>query len=240
MAIIAELSWDDVASGHFPHTDTPARKAFREAVEAVAQKARKALPEANGRIDAAVKIVLQGDVDILPEGKAKVASQSNGTTKYFIVNGTCDCKDFPKAPQGFCKHRLSAALYKRSTTLAKQKLEQLDGNHNGHLTSAQHTEAPQATAPVAIPLPEAPASANVYVTLAGRKVQMTLRDSDEQRLLERLETLLQRFPAEEEPEPTTPPEGWCPIHHVQMKYYTKNHKSWWSHRLNTGAWCRGK
>jgi hypothetical protein len=224
----------------FPPSENPARKAFREAVAEIAERAKVALPEANGRIDAAVKIVLQGDVELLDDGnKAKVASQSNGTTTYHLVNGTCDCKDFPKAPQGFCKHRLSAALYKRSITLAKQKLEQLDGNHNGHLTSAQLTEAPQATAPVAIPLPEAPASANVYVTLAGRKVQMTLRDSDEQHLLARLEALLKRFPAEDEAE-QEPPEGWCPIHQCQMKLYTKNHKSWWSHRLNTGAWCRGK
>jgi hypothetical protein len=32
MATIAELSWDDVASGNFPQTESPARKAFREAV----------------------------------------------------------------------------------------------------------------------------------------------------------------------------------------------------------------
>ena len=46
-----------------------------------------------------------------------------------------------------------------------------------------------------MPLPEAPVSCNVYVTLAGRKVQVTLRDSDEQRLLARLEARLrdQRF-----------------------------------------------
>jgi hypothetical protein len=49
-----------------------------------------------------------------------------------------------------------------------------------------------------VPLPEAPASCNVYVMLAGRKVQLTLRDSDEQRLLARLEALLKRFPAKEE------------------------------------------
>jgi hypothetical protein len=53
-----------------------------------------------------VAIVLAGDVELLPEGKAKVASQSNGTTKYFVVNGACECPDFSKAPQGMCKHRV--------------------------------------------------------------------------------------------------------------------------------------
>jgi hypothetical protein len=127
-------------------------------------------------------------------------------------------------------------------------LEQLDAATNGTTTTApeQGDEAPVATpvqetvATSILPLPEAASSANCYVTLAGRQVQLTLRDHDEQRLLQRLETLLQQFPIVEEKTQDNPPEGWCPVHHVQMKRYTKNHKTWWSHRLNNGAWCRGK
>jgi hypothetical protein len=44
------------------------------------------------------------------------------------------------------------------------------------------------------PLPEAPASVNVRVTVAGREVQWTLRDTDEARLAARLEALLARYP----------------------------------------------
>jgi hypothetical protein len=54
--------------------------------------------------DKAVAIVLNGDVELLPDGTAKVASQSNGTTAYHIVNGHCDCRDYEKAPHNFCKH----------------------------------------------------------------------------------------------------------------------------------------
>src|SRR5262249_50873326 len=50
----------------------------------------------------------------------------NGQTVYHVVNGECTCKDFPKAPQGFCKHRLAAAIHKRAYALAKQRLDQLD------------------------------------------------------------------------------------------------------------------
>jgi hypothetical protein len=99
-----EVSWDDAFSGNFP--ENPARQAWREAVAEVAERAKAALPEANGRIDSAVKIVLAGDVELLPDSKAKVASQSNGTTTYHVVNGECSCKDFPKAPQSMCKHRV--------------------------------------------------------------------------------------------------------------------------------------
>src|SRR5262245_26147511 len=122
-----EVSWDDALAGNFP--ENPARTAWREAVAEVAEKAKAALPECNGRVEPAVKIVLAGDVELLEGGKAKVASQSNGAMKYFIVNGVCECPDAMKAPQGFCKHRLSAAIAKRAHTLAKQLLEaQLDGN----------------------------------------------------------------------------------------------------------------
>jgi hypothetical protein len=51
-------------------------------------------------------MVLAGDVELLEDGTARVASQSHGTTKYFIVNGECECKDYPKAPSHWCKHRL--------------------------------------------------------------------------------------------------------------------------------------
>ena len=128
MTIVAQVDWQDILDGNFPQTENPVRKAFREAVETVAQKAREVLPEANGRIDSAIKIALQGDVELLDDGTAKVAAQSNGTTKYFIVNGSCECPDAKKAPQGFCKHKISYGLYKRASSLAKQRLEaELDG-----------------------------------------------------------------------------------------------------------------
>src|SRR5262252_10900719 len=128
MTIVTQFSWDGIAD---PAFENPARKAWREAVAEIAEKAKAKLPECNGRVDSAVKIVLAGDVELLPEGKAKVASQSNGSTAYFVVNGECTCKDFPKAPQGFCKHRLAYGIHKRALTLAKQRLDQFDHASNG-------------------------------------------------------------------------------------------------------------
>jgi hypothetical protein len=229
-----EVSWDDALAGNFP--ENPARTAWREAVAEVARKAKAELPACNGRVESAVKIVLNGDVELLPDSKAKVASQSNGTTTYHVVNGSCDCKDFAKAPQSMCKHRIAYGIHKRAMPLAKQRLEaQLDGNGTGN---GQHVaEAPKADVP-ATGLPEAPASCNVYVTLAGRKVQVTLRDSDEGWLLQRLEALLTRFPAEDEDE-QEPQEGWCGKHSVQMTQHHNTKGSWWSHQLDTGKWCHG-
>jgi hypothetical protein len=188
-------------------------------------------------VDSAVKIVLAGDVELLPDGTAKVASQSNGTTAYHVVNGHCDCRDYDKAPHQFCKHRLSAAIARRAHELVKAKL----ADTNGHATPAQPSaEQPQGQpqSEAVSTLPEAPASANVHVTLAGRKVQVTLRDSDEQRLLARLEALLQRFPAEDEPEQGQP-EGWCAKHDVQMKERKGKYGPFYSH-MTANGWCHGK
>src|SRR5688500_11000807 len=108
-----ELSWDEMMAGQFPPAipEPPVRQAFRAAVSTVAIRAHEALPATHGRIFAAVKIVLAGDCELLPDGKAKVGSQSDGATEYYVVNGHCDCPDAQhKAPDGWCKHRLAAAI----------------------------------------------------------------------------------------------------------------------------------
>ena len=107
MAIVTEISWNDMFAGK-ALPDSPARTAFREAVEAVAEKARTALPESNGRIDKAVQLVLSGDVSIDAHGEGTIASQSHGTAAYAVGKGEfCSCKDHPKAVKGLCKHILS-------------------------------------------------------------------------------------------------------------------------------------
>ena len=93
MVAVKEFSWEEVSSPDFG-----ARAAWREAVAAIAEKAKAKLPECNGRVDKAVAIVLSGDVELLADGTAKVASQSNGTTAYHVVNGHCDCRTIAKAP----------------------------------------------------------------------------------------------------------------------------------------------
>jgi hypothetical protein len=102
--IVTAYDWESDTFTH--HAETQVRKVWREAVAEIADKAKAKLPECSGRVDSAVKIVLAGDVELLADGTAKIASQSNGTTAYHVVNGHCDCKDFAKAPHSFCKHRV--------------------------------------------------------------------------------------------------------------------------------------
>ena len=94
MVAVAAVEWQDMMAGQFP--DTPARKAFREAVATVAERAKAALPESHGRIDAAVKLVLAGDVEMRDDGSAEVGSASDagqGSTGRVSVAITRDLQE---------------------------------------------------------------------------------------------------------------------------------------------------
>lgn len=94
---------------------------FLALLDAVADKARAVLPQSHSRIDKAVAIVLDGGVTLLEHG-AVVQSQSRPDAKY-SVNGTCACPDAAIAPDGFCKHRISAGLLRRTQeAVARQTL----------------------------------------------------------------------------------------------------------------------
>src|SRR5215510_11897288 len=144
MTSVSQFSWDDIADVDFTNH---ARTVWREAVAEIAEKAKATLPECNGRVDRAVKLVLAGDVELLQDGTAKVYSQSHGTTQYVLVNGECPCKDYSRAPSNWCAHRIAAGLAKRASALTKQRLEQLDAASNGTTIPApeQVDQAPVAT-----------------------------------------------------------------------------------------------
>src|SRR5262249_50809858 len=152
---------------NFDQTLTDTRAIWREAVTTVAERAKATLPQSAGRIDKAVALVLAGDVEVLGDGTARVASQSNGQTIYRVVNGHCDCRDYEQAPEQWCKHRLAHALYKRAYPLAKAQWEAASA---GQATPTNQPE-PSAAAEK-MRLPEAPASVNVHLELGGRQVQL--------------------------------------------------------------------
>jgi hypothetical protein len=239
-----EVSWDDALSGHFP--DSPARTAWREAILAVAENARAKLPQCASRITAAVKIVLSGDVEIRDDGTAQVRSHQGGKTVYHVANGSCTCPDYRKAFEGWCKHRIAHAIYRRARAQVAQQLQDLEAPAQ----ETTHQHAPEA--PIAPPVDspaipareithtEAPASANTYLTIQGYRVQLTVRGVNEQDVLARLLTVLAQYPLPTEAQaPQDLPEGWCRRHNVQMTEHFKEDRSWFSHYVD-GKWCRGK
>jgi len=242
MTIVTSYDFESDTWTHH-NGDTPARAAWRAAVADIAAKAKQTLPECNGRVDSAVKIVLNGDVDLQADGTARVASQSNGTTKYFVVNGECSCPDFAKAPSNWCKHRIAAGIAKRVTARVRA---QLDAPANGQATApSQPTPAQASPAVPAAPLPEVPAIVSTTITIDGRRVEVKLCDTDDTRLLVRLQTILAQYPAAlASATPQTPPvpvdtTPQCPTH-GPMKPSTKG-KGWYCPtKLADGSWCKGR
>src|SRR3989442_10439446 len=114
-------------------------------------------------MEEAVQIVLNGDVDLPPDGTATVASQRNGTTESFVVNGSCGCPDFATAPSGWCVHRLSAAIAKRAYPLAKTKLESATG------TPASAQPSPAAEGPQTEPTASTDIAPQFIVDIQGKR-----------------------------------------------------------------------
>jgi SWIM zinc finger len=230
MVAVREMNWEEASA---PGCETTTRQVWRQAVTEIADKARTKLPECVGRVDSAVKLVLAGDVELMPDGTVRVASQSSSTTTYHIVNGHCDCRDYEKAPHNFCKHRLAAAIARRVQELMKAKMEAA--------TPASQPTPAQSEASTGS-LPEAPASVHCHITLEGRQVQVTLRDTDEIRLLGRLAALLRQYPLAETQQPpqghNASQAGWCAKHGIAMKLNRKDGRSWYSHHTAEG-WCKG-
>jgi len=54
------------------------------------------------------------------------------------------------------------------------------------------------------------------------------------------EWLKGQAPAQPPTQRTEHPKGWCSKHGVQMTQNHKDGRSWWSHRLADGTWCKGK
>jgi hypothetical protein len=238
MVAVKEITWEEASAPGFEQTT---RQAWREAVAEIAERAKQTLPECHGRVDKAVALVLHGDVELLADGKAKIASQSNGATQYVVCNGTCECKDFPKTPSGWCKHRIAAGMQKRATALMQKKLS---AGTNGQ------AEAPAPTQPEAptAPLPEAPVSITLKATLHGHEVLVTLRGVDfasvKAQVEHASEWLRVQTPAQSPTQSTGQPgrsqrSGWCSKHGMQMTQNHKDGRSWWSHRTAEG-WCKGK
>ena len=227
MVAVKEITWEEASAPGFEQTT---RQAWHEAVAEIAERAKQTLPECHGRVDKAVAIVLNGDVELLADGKAKIASQSNGATQYVVCNGTCECKDFPKAPSGWCKHRIAAGMQKRATALMQKKLS---AGTNGQ------TQAPAQAQPEAptTPLPEAPVSITLKATLHGHEVMVTLRGVDFASVKAQVEDASQWLQAQSGHTADDTPQ--CPKHGA-MKPSTKG-KGWYCpHKLSDGSWCKGK
>ncbi len=111
-------------------------------------------PPYKARAEKARDIVLEYQIDF--DGDiAYVKSAKNPDMIYSVSQHSCDCVDAQQyAPQGLCKHRLAWQM-RRSASEAHKASQRLASSAPTH--------------------PEAPVSANSFVTIEGRDVQVTVR-----------------------------------------------------------------
>jgi hypothetical protein len=242
---------DHAANGTVPAP--PVRRTWRNAVAQVAETARATLPPCNGRIERAVALVLSGHVELLPDGSARVVSQSNGAMRYGVTDH-CTCPDAAEAPGGWCKHRLVVAIAKRASALASQQQpdDRIDGDqaslpgHHG-TTASRHTVVEHHHA--GTNMTEAAYSATAKAMKDGFEVFVTVRKPLHEQTafygeLDALPDWLhthgyapatqgQEAPASSEP--TTPT---CPYHGL-MKPSDKEPGSFFCpHKMGDGSWCK--
>jgi hypothetical protein len=117
MTIVTEIAWDAVASPDFGASQDTWDAAIRAAAAQIATQAQEKIPDAKGRIERALALVLDGAVTLHDDGSATV--QGTGNRPYTMADGVCDCKDYKRAPHNFCKHRLGAAIARRALELTR-------------------------------------------------------------------------------------------------------------------------
>jgi hypothetical protein len=238
---------------------------FSQALLQAEAQARSTLDQGlHGRLSCAVSLVKDGHVFQADDGTWTVDSQADDGNRY-RVNGSCDCADYLYNKPAYCKHQLAMFLARRAHQLMSQPpapvvpqgVEPWPDNDPEATNSLQTDIAPPAAEGNQLQpcmLPEAPASANVRVTLWGREVQITLRDTSETRLLQRLEELLAQVPvpqASSQPQAQLSPQqhnaaamhkkvtDFCQIHNVQMQRHENAKGVWYSH-YSDGKHCKGR
>ena len=95
---------------------------------------------------------------------------------------------------------------------------------------------------------ESPASWNTrYLTPEGFICQLTLRDDNGVRLLEKSRSAMQElillgclpYPTHDtNGKEVKDPKAWCTIHNCEMKRWEKGGKVWYSHQVDD-SWCYG-
>jgi hypothetical protein len=151
---VAELSWEDVASGTFPPTP---KQLFAQAVLTEAAKAKSALPPANGRIERARDLVLGNLVQRQADYSFVVRSASQKGKSYVVDrDGHCECPDSIKVQGGRCQHVLATWIWRKARRAVEA--QHTTGSEDAIGFADDTPDDMPSVAPPQTPLPEPEAS----------------------------------------------------------------------------------
>lgn len=214
-----------------PFTQT--QQTWRDAVAVVTLRAKDRMGAAyHARLDKAQELVLDHKVAPYADGKGATVMSETDADKAYDVNGACECPDAQtKAPDGWCKHRLAVAIYRRAVEHGQEVLQQRLPDPAPAARAEHH---------------EARVSANCHLTLAGRQVQLTVRTGatavEVREVTGLLEGYLQAHPADAgngTQASSAPPVPVCPMHQRDMK--ASKWGGWYCpEKLDDGTYCPNK
>jgi hypothetical protein len=95
-------------------------------------------------------------------------------------------------------------------------------------------------APAPAPLPEAAFSLTLKGRMAGVDALLTVRGATPAEFQRNLEAVRGLLDAPTQAVQASNGKGWCQKHGVQMQEQHKDGRTWRSHRLENGSWCKGK
>jgi len=203
---------------------------FRDAVLYVSELAHAKLDKSlHGHLERATALVLHRHVWLGEDGRHAQVLSSDGQT-WYRVNGNCTCLDAPRAPQGYCKHKLAVQLYKRAGEVLHRTLPLGEGRSTP--AAADNT------------CPEALFSACLRGTVRGIDTQLTARGQTLEEFKIHFDAVHALFdpPAARAPE-GTPAQGQaqgtptCP-HHGPGKESTKAPGTWYcTKRMADQSYC---
>jgi len=90
---------------------------WAEAIARTSEDVCAKMPAAmHSRLERGTALVRDGRVWIEDDGHTcLVQSQDEG--RWYVVNGACECADYPKAPEHVCKHRAARGIYLKALKL---------------------------------------------------------------------------------------------------------------------------
>src|SRR5499426_4406957 len=121
------LSSNHVAASRLGLIEHPGCQAYcltRAENKAVAEAydwARHTFPVSERSLQAALRLVLCGAVDLSPDGTAQVWYHGQRSRPYFVDTQSCSCAAFSNT-QGFCRHINARNIARYASELAQQYL----------------------------------------------------------------------------------------------------------------------
>lgn len=244
-------------AAHVQHDLAPPRAPEQQGLDALercrqaleAEAAGDALDEAG--VTQAYALAMGGAVTLYPDGRAQVV---DGGQRHRVSPTGCTCPhDESFAP---CAHSLALRL-------VRAQVEARAAAYAAQAGEAAVPEAPAGAPPSRDSAPEAapaapggadwPSRCTLNWQDGGVDLLLTLGDTSDEALFQRLKAVMPRIKAtvqaertgrqaaadaaQDAGEPGDP--SWCPVHQAAMTRQTNERGAWYSHRTSDG-WCKGR